>query len=259
LNLKTDVLRLVFTCVLATSLPAAEPARIESFTAVVKLEKKVTMPVDVYLPANKERAPLVLVAHGFTQNKDYHANQGRKLAGEGYVVLIPSLQRFGNHAGHGQDLRSLLDWAEGQNLDKTSQLFGRVDASGAAAAGHSAGGLSALLAAAADDRIRVLVLMDAVDWKGIGAKAGANLKIPKLSICAEPSPWNDHGSPEKLAAALPEPKKTLKIAGANHLEAQDPVNKLGLSIPGLGKVNPERQRQFTDQMASWIKTHLPSR
>lgn len=257
--MKILVCSVVLASTMATCLPAAEPARIESFTADVKLEKKVTMPLDVYLPADKRQAPLVLIAHGFTQNKSYHANHGRKLAGEGYVVLIPTLQRFGNHVGHGQDLRSLLDWAEGQNLDKTSPLYGRVDSKRVAAAGHSAGGLSALLAAADDDRIRVLVLLDAVDWKGIGAKAGANLKIPTLSICAEPSPWNDKGSPAKLAAALPEPKKTVKIVGANHLEAQDPVNRFAESIPGLGKIKPERQRQFTEQMVSWIKTHLPSR
>ena len=148
-----------------------------------------------------------------------------------------------------------LDWAESQQEDKTSQLYGRVKKGSAAVCGHSAGGLSALLAAAADPRIRVLVLLDAVDWHGIGAKAAAALKIPTLSVCAEPSAWNAHGSPAQLAAAVPEPKRTIKIAGANHLEAQDPANRLG--EPLVGKVNPERQQRFTDEMVAWIKQHLP--
>jgi dienelactone hydrolase len=221
----------------------------------VEVDGKLEMPVDVYLPQAKNPSPVVMLAHGFTQSKKFHANQGRHLAAEGYVVLVPSLQRFANHAGHARDLLTLLDWAGRGNVDKTSPLFGRVDAGRAAACGHSAGGLSALLAASADGRIRVLVLLDAVDVNGSGAKAAAKLKIPSLSICAEASAWNANGSPEKLAATLPEPKKTIKIAGANHLEAQDPVNPLAESV--LGKVNPQRQQRFTDEMTLWLKKHLP--
>ncbi len=252
--MKTLSAIIVLIILLAASLRAAEVPQIESFTASVKLDGRLVMPVDVYLPSNKKPAPVVLIAHGFTQNKKYHANQGRHLAAAGYVVLVPSLQRFADHAGHARDLASLLDWAAQQNADKTSRLFGRVNASRAAACGHSAGGLSALLAAAADKRIRALVLLDAVDSNGLGAKAAAQLKIPSLSVCAEPSQWNANGSPEKLAAALPEPKKLVKIAGANHLEAQDPANKLG--EPVLGKVNRERQQRFTNEMTAWIKAHL---
>ena len=103
--------------------------------------------------------------------------------------------------------------------------------------------------------IIIPVLLDAVDNNGLGSQSAANLKVPSLSVCAEPSAWNPNGSPEKLAAALPEPKKVVRIAGANHLEAQDPANKLG--EPMLGKVNPQRQQRFTNEMTDWIKQHLP--
>lgn len=254
-RIKTIFSTLVTVLLLVTPRGSAGVAHVESFTVKVKVAEKIVMPVDVYLPDHKKPAPVVMLAHGFTQNKKFHANQGRRLAVEGYVVLIPSLQRFSDHVGHGKDLRALLDWAEHQNADKSSPLFGRVNARRAAACGHSAGGLSALLAAATDERIRVLVLLDAVDWNGHGAKAAAQLRIPTLSVCAEPSEWNANGSPQKLAAALPEPKKTVKIPGANHLEAQDPANPLGAFL--LGKANPERQNRFTDEMTAWIKQHLP--
>ena len=240
---------------LVAALHAAEAPRVESFTATVKLAGNLEMPVDVYLPPGKTAAPVVLLAHGFTQNKNFHANQGRHLAAAGFVVLVPSLQRFADHAGHGRDLLGLLDWAATQDSDKTSRLHGRVNSKRAAACGHSSGGLSALLAAAADKRIRALVLLDAVDRDGLGAKAAANLRIPSLSLCAEPSPWNDSGSPLKLAAALPEPKMVVKIAGASHLEAQDPANKLAEMV--LDKVNPQRQQRFTGEMTEWLKRYLP--
>jgi dienelactone hydrolase len=252
---KLSALLFVPVLLLVAGCRAAEPPPAGSFTTRVKLDGKLSMAVDVYLPEAPQSAPVVMLAHGFTQDRKYHANQGKRLAAEGYVVLIPSLVRFADHAGHGRDLVALLDWVERQQDDQASPLHGRVKKGSAAACGHSAGGLSALLAAAADPRIRVLVLLDAVDWHGLGAKAAANLKIPTLSVCAEASAWNANGSPEQLAAALPEPKRTVKIAGANHLEAQDPANRLG--EPLVGKVNPERQQRFTTEMVAWIKEHLP--
>ena len=81
------------------------------FRKIVKdADGKLEMPVDVYLPPNKKMAPVVMIAHGFTQDKKFHANQGRHLAAAGYVVLVPSLQRFADHAGHGRDLLIMLDW-----------------------------------------------------------------------------------------------------------------------------------------------------
>jgi hypothetical protein len=75
-------------------------------------------------------------------------------------------------------------------------------------------------------------------------------------VCADPSPWNANGSGEQLAAALPEPKMIVRIAGASHLEAQDPVNRLGELV--LGRADPRRQQRFSDEMIGWIKTHLPA-
>jgi len=245
---------------LAVLLPACHAAVAPpavAITARVKLEDNKEMAVDVYLPEKPRPAPVVMVAHGFTQDRKYHANHGRQLAAAGYVVLVPSLTRFSDHVGHARDLRLLLDWAEREHEDPASPLHGRVRVGHAAACGHSAGGLSALLAAAADPRIRALVLLDAVDWQGLGVKAAATLKIPTLSVCAEASAWNANGSPEQLATALPEPKRTVKIPGANHLEAQDPANKLG--EPLLGRTHPDRQQRFTNEMIDWIKKHLPLR
>ncbi len=235
-----------------SALSAEEAGR---FAARVGLEGKVEMAVDGYLPDGKKPAPVVLIAHGFTQSGAFHANQARRLAKEGYVVLVPSLARFANHVGHGKDLVALLDWAERQRTDPASPLYGRVRTDRAAACGHSAGGLSALLAAAADRRFRVLVLLDAVDWQGMGVKAAAGLKIPVLSVCAEPSEWNANGSPRNLAAAMPEPKRTVRIPGANHMDAQDPANRLGEWA--VGKADPAKQARFTGEMVVWINKYLP--
>ena len=256
LLIKTLVSITVAALLLAPRLAAITAPQVESFSVMVKVDGGLEMPVDVYLPPNKNPAPVVLLAHGFNQSKKYHANHGRQLALAGYVVLIPSLRRFADHAGHGRDLLTLLDWAGRGNADPASQLHGRADAKRAAACGHSAGGLSALLAAAADRRIVTLVLLDAVDCQGVGAKAAAKLRIPTLSVCADPSQWNANGSPEQLAAALPEPKRIVRIAGASHLEAQDPVNRLGELV--LGKADPRRQQRFSDEMIGWIKKHLPA-
>lgn len=247
--------RCVLIWIALLGFPALSAEEAGRFAARVRLEGNVEMAVDGYLPDGKKPAPVVLIAHGFTQSGAFHANQARRLAKEGYVVLVPTLARFANHAGHGKDLIALLDWADSQRTDPKSPLHGRVLTDRAAVCGHSAGGLSALLAAAADKRFRVLVLLDAVDWQGMGAKAAAGLKIPVLSVCAEPSEWNANGSPLKLAAAIPEPKRTVRIPGANHMDAQDPANRLGEWV--VGKADPAKQARFTAEMVEWIHKHLP--
>lgn len=241
--------------VLLACVPAAGAEEAGRFVARVRQEGKVEMAVDGFLPVGRKPALVVVIAHGFTQSGAFHANQARRLAKEGYVVLVPTLARFANHAGHGKDLVALLDWADRQRTVPDSPLYGRVRVDRAAVCGHSAGGLSALLVAAADKRFRVLVLLDAVDWQGMGVKAAAGLKIPVLSVCAEPSKWNANGSPLKLAAAMPEPARTVRIPGANHMDAQDPASRLGEWA--VGKADPAKQARFTGEMVDWINKYLP--
>lgn len=91
-----------------------------------------------------------------------------EVASHGYLVLAPGKPLTGGLALPGaptpalmrttiQDLRTLLDWALAENGRPGSPYFGRIDLRAVAAAGHSCGGMQAILLAD-DPRIKTLIV-----------------------------------------------------------------------------------------------------
>jgi len=103
--------------------------------------------------------PLIVLGHGFSQSKDQHVNQGRHLATRGYLVLIPNSNAASDHSRYADDLRKCIDWIEARDADTNSLFFGRVRADRVGPPAL-AGGLSAILAASRDPRIRAVSPMD---------------------------------------------------------------------------------------------------
>jgi dienelactone hydrolase len=122
---------------------------------------------------------------GFAQSRNQHVNQGLQLATRGYIVLIPSFNGGSDHARNGQDLSECVDWILARNEDLASIFFGQVRTQALGATGHSAGGLSAILAAANDPRIGVLSLMDLVDSgaQGLAALAAVTVPVAIQALC----------------------------------------------------------------------------
>ena len=144
-----------------------------------------TLTTDVYFPGTNgvvspgaSRCPVIVLGHGFSQAKDQHVNQGWQLATRGYLVLIPNSNAASDHSRYADDLRKCIDWIEARDADTNSLFFGRVRADRVGATGHSAGGLSAILAASRDPRIRAVSPMDPVDSGGLGVAALVNLAAP---------------------------------------------------------------------------------
>jgi hypothetical protein len=120
--------------------------------------------------------------------------------------------------------------------------------------GHSAGGLSAILAASRDSRIRAVSVMDPVDNGGQGVAVLPNIKAPVAITYSEPSSCNANGSALVLYSAATAPKRGILIVGANHSDPQDPVSFLG----GLfcGSANSTRQALYRRYMTGWFEYHL---
>ena len=94
--------------------------------------------------------------------------------------------------------------------------FGRLDREALGVGGYSAGGLSALLCAARDARVRAVALLDPVDSGGLGEAELGNLTAPASWSWSEPSTCNAFGSAEDLHAAAPAPKRGLDLIDATH-------------------------------------------
>ena len=60
----------------------------------------VTLDTTFYEPAGRDRAPAILLAHGFGGSKDDVAREARGLARDGYAVLTWSARGFGRSTGH---------------------------------------------------------------------------------------------------------------------------------------------------------------
>ena len=222
-----------------------------------------TLTTDVYYPGTTAavspgagRCPVIVLGHGFSQSKEQHVNQGRHLATRGYLALIPNSNAASDHSRFADDLRKCIDWIEARNADINSLFFGRVRADRVGATGHSAGGLSAILAASRDARIRAVSPMDPVDNGGLGVAALATVAAPVAITYSEPSSCNANGSALTLYNAALAPKRGIRIVGANHTDPQDPAG--ALSALFCGAANSTRQALYRRYMVGWFEYHLRS-
>lgn len=216
---------------------------------------------DVYYPGvngvvnpGASRCPVIVLGHGFAQSKDQHVNQGVHLATRGYIVLIPNSNAASDHSRFADDLRKCIDWIEARGNDTNSLFFGRVRPDRAGATGHSAGGLSAILAASRDPRIRAVSPMDPVENGEQGVTALRSVAAPVAITYSEPSSCNAGGSALILYNAAGAPKRGMRIVGANHTDPQDPAN--ALSALFCGGANSERQALYRRYMTGWFEYHL---
>jgi MYXO-CTERM domain-containing protein len=179
----------------------------------------ITYQADVYRPTSGGPFPLVAIGHGFQNSRANHEQFGRALAGQGIAVIVPQFPTglacgSTDHERNALILRAALD----QQI-----AAGGIDTSRVGLAGHSAGGLSAFLAASQRD-VQAVFLMDATDVNGLGLAAAPNVAEPTLWIHAEPGTCNSQGNSTQWFMPKPGPKGRFKIVNGSHCEPQDPVN-----------------------------------
>lgn len=221
-----------------------------------------TLNTDVYFPRNAtggvdavaSPCPVIVLGHGFSQSKDQHVNQGLHFASRGFIALIPNFNAPSDHSRNADDLRQCLDWILARHADAGSIFFQKVRPDRLGATGHSAGGLSAIVAAGRDPRIRALAPMDPVDNGGLGVNALTNVTVPVAITWSEPSSCNASGSAATLYAVAGGRKRGIKIVGANHSEPQDPVGSLSALFCGAGNTN--RQAQYRRLVTGWFEYYL---
>lgn len=198
--------------------------------------------------------PVIVLGHGFSQSKDQHVNQGLHFASRGFIALVPNFNGGSDHSRNADDLVRCVDWILARDGDPASMFFQRVRRDRIGATGHSAGGLSAIVAASRDPRIRVLAPMDPVDNGGLGAAALAVLTVPVAITYSEPSSCNASGSAATLYTAARGHKRGIKIVGANHSEPQDPVGVLSTLV--CGAANTNRQALYRRCVTGWFEYYL---
>ena len=221
-----------------------------------------TLSTDVFYPRDAAGnvapaaapCPVIVLGHGFSQSKSQHTNQGMHFASRGFIVLIPNFAGGSDHSRNADDLSKCLDWIVARNSDAASRYFHAVRVARMGATGHSAGGMSALVAASRDARIRAVAPMDPVDNNNLGVNALASVTIPVAITYSEPSSCNANGSASVLLQAAPAAKRGIKIVGANHTDPQDPAGFL--SVITCGAANATRQMLYRRYVTGWFEYYL---
>ena len=88
---------------------------------VLKSEQKVKLTgkevaVDFYLPQGLRKAPVVVVAHGFSRSRLNMAGWGSLLASNGFIAAIPDLPAWADHDRNSRAIRELLDRINSKTL-----------------------------------------------------------------------------------------------------------------------------------------------
>ncbi len=187
-----------------------------------------TMAYDTFAPIDVADAPTVVLAHGFQGNRGSMAGWADHWASWGVRVVTPNLCHAtiidADHAQNGADLVTLID---------------HLDVGAVALAGYSAGGLAAVIAAAAQPDTLALVGLDMVDSGGLGALAAPDVSAPAHDIVAEPAMCNSTSNGVPVFAAI-ETGLTVRLLDADHCDFQNPGdNFCGLCAAANESNTPE--------------------
>jgi len=147
------------------------------------------------------------------------AGWGRHLAGEGYLVAVPDLPAWSDHARNGRAINDVVAWLVGNPPAAVE-----IDATRIGLVGFSAGGLATLLAAADNPRVVAWVGLDPVDRGGAGVAAVGRVGARPFIVTAEPSSCNGRGNAAAIAGAFGDRVTLTHVPGASHADAEWPTD-----------------------------------
>lgn len=184
-----------------------------------------TLHVDWYA-AEKPGGHAVILLHGFMSSKNHHVLNALALSAEGFAVFVPDLKYSfwsSNHSERAADVQYLVQQLRQGKLTATPPDT-------IALVGHSAGGLTALLAA--DEKIAALILLDPVTFAGrpgnrqraIGDRELSRISSPVLSLEAPPDSCNNNrdGGWDFLPLLASPIKERITLLSASHCDFMDP-------------------------------------
>jgi dienelactone hydrolase len=226
--------------------------------------------------------PVVVFTHGYTGTFTDYTFLFEDLASRGYVVasvdhtfeatavefpdgrLVESV--FGSHlAGTARadensmdfavsvrlsDLQFVVNALELLNAGSNSQLSGKLDMSRLALAGHSLGGLTAVLGVEQDSRFRAGIVLDGV----VPNLTFRGTETPTLLLGAGRETWSPDEN--RLWSGLRGPRVAVNLRGAEHVTSSDAV----WLTPGAvktGSMGPDKTiAAIREYVAAFLDAHL---
>ena len=155
---------------------------------------------------------------------------------------------FPSHQGFAEDFRYSLDFLESENANPASWLFGQVDTAHFGMAGHSMGGGSSILAAAADSRVRALITLAAAETIPSAIAQMPNISAPVRLITGDQDDIvNWQTNTQAMYNSGRPPRQLLLIQGGCHcgfLDSNFPFCDSG-SLPRAEQLEIARREMVT--------------
>ncbi len=193
--------------------------------------------------------PAIVFGHGYQINPSFYAGTLEHLASWGYFVCAPEsgLELFPNHKKFAEDLSRCLTYLEQEDGRAASWLSGQVDTAHFGASGHSMGGGTALLAAAADSRIRAVVSLSAAETNPSAIAAMPGIAAPVRMIVGSADGIVSPSQTAGIYAAAKAPRQLSVIQGGTHCGFLD-SNTQFCDPPGMARVAQlaQARRLLTD-------------
>ncbi|MEC9308253.1 MAG: hypothetical protein VX966_01945 [Chloroflexota bacterium] len=178
------------------------------------------MSYSIYSPDGTTNPPTVILGHGFARGADVMNGWANHLSSWGVEVLLPTLCHYNVFAGVDHEMN-------GQNMKELVDLHG---ATNAVYAGHSAGGLAAIIAASQDSSAAGVVGLDTTDTEDvpgvedyIGLSYAPSVNCPAYALIGEPSTCNSNNNGLGLFRMMSD-YSVIKINSADHCDFENPTD-----------------------------------
>jgi pimeloyl-ACP methyl ester carboxylesterase len=200
---------------------------------------------DVYVCAAAEKAPLVIVLHGFGNSKDDHVFQALHVATWGMHAIAIDLPNKGPWIGHGRTLARLV-----AAIRREPRLVdSHIDPQQIILVGHSFGATAVAAALAEGAIVSGAILLDPA---GIGRQLPALLRkvnVPVMLIGADEEIWPTRNR-EYFYRFVPRGIAEISIRDAVHEDAQYPTEH-SVRPPDVGPIaTEESQITFVSALAA---------
>jgi predicted dienelactone hydrolase len=213
---------------------------------------------DTALDPQEAPYPGITFGHGFLSPPLLYGPTMRALAANGYIVVAPQsrLELLPDWYAYAEDMSCCLDFLEQENTRAGSFLQAAVNCAAFGMSGHSMGGGSCILAAAADTRVRAIVPLAPAKFGPPSVDTIRTLRVPVCILAGSEDTltplWNNAGP---LFGAAPPPALLVVILGGSHCQFADlPIPE---AICGSASIPWDRQIEITRHyMAGFFDLYL---
>ena len=197
------------------------PYQVKSSTDRFEANQNCSTFSTTYLPVDAPEAPPVVLVHGFSRYESVHAELAAHWASWGLPVSTMTLCHS-----------YVLDNDPEQDAADMTALSNQLGGGPVIYAGHSAGGMRSVLAAANDPKSIAVLGLDLVDYAPdgssgayLGQQKAAKLKVPLYGVHGESTDCNDSDIGLQVYAAAPD-SSVLRVTEADHCDFESPTDWL---------------------------------